>query len=84
MIAAHRPRSFERARPWQIGPTRTRDIGLTLGLRHQSLNALMQYLKRKNAVRTQSDTRFAPYQLTPDGREMLAAMQHQEPQAAAA
>jgi predicted transcriptional regulator len=66
------------------GPTRTRDIGLTLGLRHQSLNALMQYLKRKKAVRTVSDMRFAPYELTPDGREMLAAMQREEPQAAAA
>jgi predicted transcriptional regulator len=66
------------------GPARTRDIGLTLGLRHQSLNALMQYLKRKKAIRTVSDTHFAPYELTPDGREMLAAMQHGEPQAAAA
>ncbi len=66
------------------GPTRTRDIGLSLGLRHQSLNALMQYLKRRKAVRTESDTRFAPYELTPDGREMLVAMQRQAPQAAAA
>jgi DNA-binding IclR family transcriptional regulator len=66
------------------GPTRTRDIGLRLGLPHQSLNALMQYLKRRKAVRTQSGARFAPYELTPDGREMLAAMQRQQPQAVAA
>lgn len=66
------------------GPTRTRDIGLILGLRHQSLNALMQYLKRRKAVRTVNDTRFAPYELTPDGREMLAAMQREGQQALAA
>jgi DNA-binding IclR family transcriptional regulator len=57
------------------GPTRTRDIGLELGVAPPSLNALMQYLKRKKAVRTQSDVRGAPYELTPDGREMVAAMQ---------
>lgn len=66
------------------GPTRTRDIGLTLGLRNQPLNALMQYLKRRRAVRTVSDARFAPYELTSDGREMLAAMQRLGHQAAAA
>jgi predicted transcriptional regulator len=57
------------------GPTRTRDLGLALGIEKTSMNALMQYLKRKSAVRTQSDVRFAPYDLTLDGRDMLAAMQ---------
>jgi len=56
------------------GPIRTRDVGLGLGISQTSINALMQYLKRKNAVRTQTDARHAPYALTPDGREMLAAM----------
>ena len=57
------------------GPKRTRNIGLALGISQTSINALMQYLKRKNTVRTQTDARHAPYELTPDGREMLAAMQ---------
>jgi predicted transcriptional regulator len=56
------------------GPTRTRDVGLKLEIPPISMNALMQYLKRKNAVRTQTDARFAPYTLTPTGHEMLAAM----------
>lgn len=66
------------------GPTRTRDVGLRLGIPQPSINALMQYLKRKKAVRTRSDARFAPYELTPDGVEILAAMQRQRGDAAAA
>jgi DNA-binding MarR family transcriptional regulator len=57
------------------GPTRTRDISRVLGLSQTSMNALMQYLKRKRAVRNQTDVRNAPYELTPEGREMMAAMQ---------
>ena len=56
------------------GPIRTRDVGLGLGIPQPSINALMQYHKRKNAVHTQTDARHAPYELTPNGREMLAAM----------
>lgn len=56
------------------GPIRTRDIGLALGVGQQTINALMQYLKRKNMVCSHSDARFAPYQLPPEGREILAAM----------
>ena len=59
------------------GPIRTRDVGLGLGIPQPSINALMQYLKRKNAVRTQTDLRYAPHELTPDGREMLGAMKRQ-------
>ena len=66
------------------GPTRTRDLGLRLAVEKQSMNALMQYLKRKGAVRTLTDAHFAPYELTPDGREMLAAMQRRTRNAAAA
>jgi DNA-binding MarR family transcriptional regulator len=61
------------------GPTRTRDVGRGLGVPQTSINALMQYLKRRNAVRTQTDTRHAPYGLTHDGREMLAAMKQTRP-----
>jgi DNA-binding MarR family transcriptional regulator len=61
------------------GPTRTRDLGLVLGVSQTSINALMQYLKRKKAVRTQTNAPRAPYDLTPDGREMLAAMQRARP-----
>jgi DNA-binding MarR family transcriptional regulator len=56
------------------GAARTRDVGLTLGIPQPSINALMQYLKRRNAVRTRTDARRAPYELTPDGLEMLDAM----------
>jgi len=66
------------------GPTRTRDIGYRLAIPQTSINALMQYLKRKNAVRTQTDPRHAPYELTPDGLDMLAAMQRQAVNEAAA
>jgi predicted transcriptional regulator len=56
------------------GPIRTRDVGQGLGISPTSINALMQYLKRRNTVRTHTDARHAPYELTPDGRKMLAAM----------
>ena len=59
------------------GPTRTRDVGLALGIPQTSINALMQYLKRKNTVRTQTDARRAPYELTPDGCTILAAIKRQ-------
>jgi DNA-binding MarR family transcriptional regulator len=55
------------------GSARTRDIGFALEISQTSINALMQYLKRKKMVRTQSGARFAPYELTQDGREMLAS-----------
>jgi DNA-binding IclR family transcriptional regulator len=57
------------------GPIRTRDVGLALGVGKATINALMQYLKRKNAVRLVSDAHFAPYELTAEGREILAAME---------
>ena len=57
------------------GSTRTPDVGLELEIPQTSVNSLMQYFKRKNAVRTQTDARHARYDLTPTGREMLAAME---------
>ena len=44
----------------------------------------MQYLKRKNAVRTQSDRELPGDGLTKDGRDMLAAMKRPAGDAAAA
>jgi len=64
------------------GPTRTRDVGRALGISQTSMNALMQRLKRKNVVRTQTDARRAPYELTPDGCRILAAMKRQAGDAA--
>jgi DNA-binding MarR family transcriptional regulator len=57
-----------------VGPTRIRDVGLRLDVAQQSINALMQCLKRKKMVRPESAARNAPYELTPEGRDMLAAM----------
>jgi DNA-binding MarR family transcriptional regulator len=59
------------------GATRTRDIGLRLGIPQPSINALMQYLKRKGMVRTQTGTRNTPYILTEVGCQTLAAMRCQ-------
>jgi DNA-binding MarR family transcriptional regulator len=56
------------------GPTRTKDIGLRLGIPQPSINALMQYLKRKRLVSNQTDDRWAPYALTAEGRDTLAAL----------
>ena len=61
------------------GPIRTRDVGLGLGIPQISMNALMQNLKCKNVVRTQTAVRNAPYVLTSDGREILAAMKLARP-----
>jgi DNA-binding MarR family transcriptional regulator len=55
-------------------PTRTRDIGLRLGIPQPSINALMQYLKRKHLIRSATDAGRAPYVLTAEGRDTLAAM----------
>ncbi len=56
------------------GPTRTCDIGQRLGIAHQSLNALMQYLKRKRLAQTEAGAWRAPYVLTDEGRKTLAAL----------
>lgn len=38
------------------------------------MNALMQYLKRKNLVKKVGDKQIAPYRLTDEGREALDEM----------
>jgi DNA-binding PadR family transcriptional regulator len=41
---------------------------------HQSINALMQYLKRKHLVEKVDQEFNAPYSLTDEGRAVLAEM----------
>jgi hypothetical protein len=56
------------------GPTRTRVLGRRLGLEMPTIDKLMGSLRRRNVVRTISDRPAAPYDLTPFGKEILAAM----------
>ncbi len=58
----------------QHGPTRTQRIGHALGIPRASMNALMQYLKRKGLVRKSGEQLTAPYELTSEGQETLEAM----------
>ena len=60
------------------GPTRTCDIGQRLGIAFQSLNALMQSLKRRRLVQNETGAWRAPYVLTDEGRKTLAALRRQE------
>jgi Mn-dependent DtxR family transcriptional regulator len=50
------------------------DVANVLGLPHQSLNALIQYLKRKQLVKKTGQEFSAPYSLTGEGRAALAEM----------
>jgi DNA-binding MarR family transcriptional regulator len=56
------------------GKARTVDVARALDIPPQSMNALMQYLKRRGIVRVRSDAFRSPYVLTDEGRELLAAM----------
>jgi len=56
------------------GPTRTRDIGQALGVARASMNALMQYLKRKKLVQKSPGGLNAPHELTQLGRRVLGAL----------
>ena len=47
---------------------RIRDVGEAVSIPHQSINALMQYLKRRQLVRKMGEERSAPYCLTDYGR----------------
>jgi DNA-binding MarR family transcriptional regulator len=58
----------------QAGPTRTVSIGRRLGVELGSMNALMQYLKRKGLVRKAAGENIAPYELTETGRAVWAEM----------
>jgi Mn-dependent DtxR family transcriptional regulator len=56
------------------GALRIRDVTDVLGVPHQSINALMQYLKRKHLVKKTGQEFSAPYALTDEGRAALAEM----------
>ncbi|MEC5291828.1 hypothetical protein VSX64_16250 [Aurantimonas sp. C2-6-R+9] len=59
----------------QHGPARTRSIGRDLEIPRISMNALMQYLKRKELVRKTGAGLHAPYEITTAGRETTQALE---------
>jgi DNA-binding IclR family transcriptional regulator len=56
------------------GALRIRDVTDVLRIPHASINALMQYLKRKHLVKKTGPEFDAPYSLTDEGRAALAEM----------
>ena len=56
------------------GALRIRDVADGLRIRSKSINALMQYLKRKRLVKKTGPEFDAPYSLTDEGRAALAEM----------
>jgi Mn-dependent DtxR family transcriptional regulator len=56
------------------GTLRIKDVADVLGVPHQSINALIQYLKRKQLVKKTSQEFSAPYSLTGEGHAALAEM----------
>ena len=56
------------------GALRIRDVTDALRIPRKSINALMQYLKRKHLVKKTSSEFEAPYSLTDEGRAALAEM----------
>jgi predicted transcriptional regulator len=56
------------------GELRIKDVTSALSVPHQSMNALMQYLKRKRLVRKSGRELHSPYALTAQGIAALAEM----------
>jgi predicted transcriptional regulator len=56
------------------GELRIRDVTTTVSVPHQSINALMQYLKRKRLVKKRGPDLHSPYALTAEGIAALAEM----------
>jgi len=56
------------------GALRIRDVTDVLRIPRESINALMQYLKRKHLVKKTGQEFSAPYALTDEGRAALAEM----------
>jgi predicted transcriptional regulator len=56
------------------GQVRIRDLASTLEMPLQTVNSLVQYLKRKHLVMQPVQELGAPYSLTPEGRAILAEM----------
>jgi predicted transcriptional regulator len=57
------------------GPARSVDISRILGIPFQSMNALMQYLKRRGLASKTGEEKTAPYEITSQGRTVLSALQ---------
>jgi DNA-binding IclR family transcriptional regulator len=56
------------------GELRIKDVTSTVSVPHQSINALMQYLKRKRLVKKSGSDLHSPYALTAKGIAALAEM----------
>ena len=56
------------------GALRILDVKRVTKIQQQSINALMQYLKRRRLVAKTGDRLDAPYSLTEQGRAVLAEM----------
>jgi predicted ArsR family transcriptional regulator len=56
------------------GPTRTTRVGQDLDIAHPSMNALMQYLKRRGLVRKAGDAFGDPHEITPEGQYVRGEM----------
>ena len=56
------------------GTLRIRDLTEKLGIERSSMNALMQYLKRKQLIRKAGANLVAPYSLTEEGHAVLTEM----------
>jgi Mn-dependent DtxR family transcriptional regulator len=56
------------------GTLRIKDVADVVGVADQSINSLIQYLKRKQLVKKTAQERGAPYSLTGEGRAALAEM----------
>ena len=56
------------------GTLRIRDLTKKLGIERRSMNALMQYLKRKQLIRKAGTNLVAPYSLTEEGHAVLIEM----------
>jgi predicted transcriptional regulator len=56
------------------GTLRIKDLADAVGVAHQSINSLIQYLKGKQLVKKTGQERGAPYSLTSEGHAALAEM----------
>jgi Mn-dependent DtxR family transcriptional regulator len=59
---------------FDFGALRIIDVTNKLGVPRQSMNALMQYLKRKQLVKKNDRGLHSPYTLTSEGLAALAEM----------
>ena len=74
ILALGEPASEKRQGRKSREALRIRDVTDVLRVPHQSINALIQYLKRKHLVKKTGQEFSAPYALTDEGRAALAEM----------